>query len=44
MRQVAHFCVTFATEKTPKSPLFDSFLAQNRGSNRRDGEKARWRK
>ncbi len=29
MRQVAHFCLTLAPEKAPKSPLFDSFLAQN---------------
>jgi hypothetical protein len=40
MRQVAHFCVTLAAEKTLKSPLFGSFLAQNRRSNRRDREKA----
>jgi hypothetical protein len=42
MRQVAHFCVTLATEKTRKSLLFDSFLTENRWSNRRDREKARW--
>jgi hypothetical protein len=42
MRQVAHFCVTLrhsCGSKTLESPLFDSFLAQNRWLNRRDGEK-----
>jgi hypothetical protein len=40
MRQVAHICVTSAAEKTLKSPLLDSFLAENRWSNRHDGEKS----
>jgi hypothetical protein len=37
-RILASLCVTLAPEKTPKSPLFESFLAQNQWSNRRPGQ------
>jgi hypothetical protein len=39
-RIFASLCVTLATEKTPKSPLFEPFFGQNRWSNRQSGEKA----
>jgi hypothetical protein len=43
-RIFASLCVTLWTEKTPKSPLFEPFLAENRWSKRQSSEKASRRK
>jgi hypothetical protein len=42
-RIFASLCVTVVAEKTPKSRLFDSFLAENQGVNRRQGQVDRGR-